>query len=54
MAAQTKEFDFKMPIVRKVSREEMNTLIRATRSSEKPTQALKNLMSGKFISSKKK
>ncbi len=54
MAAQLKDFEFKMPIVRKVSREEMTTLLRATRSSEKPTQALKNLMAGKITSSSKK
>lgn len=33
-----------MPIVKKVSREEMKTLIRVTRSANAPTQALKNLM----------
>jgi hypothetical protein len=54
MAAQTKDFDFKMPLVKTVSSQGVKKVVSVGKTSAQPTKALRLLMSGKLVPSPKR
>lgn len=49
MAARAKEFEFEMPLVKKVSQEAVSKVLKVGKSAASPTTALKRLMAGKSV-----
>jgi hypothetical protein len=54
MAARVKEFDFSMPVVKRVPSQSVKKVVAVGKSSVEPTKALKLLMAGKLFSKPKR
>ena len=54
MAVHTKDFNFRMPIVKTVTLQDVRKIVAVGKSAAQPTKALKQLMSGKSVSSAKR